>query len=121
MLRVPNWNDSCEEAVEPQIENIMTPLDPVTLAPATRRTATAPPYIDEDPNLAMVERGLEAAENETRDAVADLYESSALRSEEPGEALDDIDFGEAGEEQKATELAAMHEDWIPSEHEKRSL
>jgi hypothetical protein len=50
-----------------------------------------------------------------------LLQSSALRSEEPGEALDDIDFGEAGEDQASPELAAMHEDWIPSEDAKRSL
>lgn len=99
----------------------MTPLDPVTFVPPTRRSATAPPYIDEDPNIAMVERGLEAAENETRDAVADLYESSALRSEDPAEALDDIDFGESAEDQVSPELAAMHEDWIPSEDAKRNL
>lgn len=93
----------------------MTPLDLVTPVSPNRRSATAPPYIDEDPNLAMVEQGLEAAENETRDAVADLYESSALRSEEPGEALDDIDFGEAGEAQASSELAAMHEEGLRPE------
>ncbi len=98
----------------------MTPLDPVTSVSPTRRSATAPPYIDEDPNRAMVERGLEAAENETRDAVAELYESSALRSEDPAEALNDIDFEESAEDQEPTELAAMHEVWSPSEDAKRN-
>lgn len=99
----------------------MTPIDPVTPVSTTRRSATAPPYIDEDPNLTMVEQGLEAAENETRDAVAEAYESSALRSEESGETLDDIDFGEAAEDEASPELAAMHEEWIPSDDKGRLL
>ncbi len=99
------------------ILNTMTPFDPITPTPSNPRSATAPPYVDEDPNIALVEQGLEAAEDETRDAVADAYEAAAMRSDDPSEALDDIDFTEGEEESSAPELAAMHEDWIPSSEE----
>ncbi|MFT4176136.1 MAG: hypothetical protein QM627_05720 [Luteolibacter sp.] len=69
----------------------------------------APPYVDEDPNLAQVQRGLEAAESERRDAVTDDYEASARLSDDPEEALDDIDY-ERDEASGAPELSAIHED-----------
>lgn len=52
----------------------------------------APPYVDEDVNLGSVQDGMEAAENDTRDAVTDAYEANALQSESPEEELNDIDY-----------------------------
>lgn len=77
----------------------------------------APPYVDEDPDMEMVEQGLETAENETRDAVADAYEASARLSDEPQESLDDIDFTEGEEASTTPELAAMHVETIPTDDE----
>lgn len=88
----------------------MTPIDPVKSVAPSRRSPTAPPYVDEDPNQALVEQGLEAAEDETRDAVADAYEAGARESEDPAESMDDIDFTEAEESSVPPELAAMHEE-----------
>jgi hypothetical protein len=69
----------------------------------------APPYVDEDPNLALVEQGLNEAENETREAVADDYAESALLSDDPEAELNDIDFDEADDDLLAPEVSAMHE------------
>ena len=92
----------------------MTPIDPATPASADPRSPMAPPYVDENPNLALVEEGLDVAENEIRDAVADEYEAAARLSDEPEENLDDIDFTAAEDPSSATaELAAMHEEFIP--------
>ncbi|MCW1885947.1 hypothetical protein OKA04_14505 [Luteolibacter flavescens] len=74
----------------------------------------APPYVDEDANESMVEQGLETAENEVRDIVADSYEEGALESSESSELLDDIDYVEAEEdEDEAPELDAIHGDASP--------
>lgn len=88
----------------------MTPIDPAKSVPPTRRSATAPPYVDEDPNITLVEQGLELAEDETRDAVAEAYEEGARTSADPAESMDDIDFTEAEDSSIPPELAAMHED-----------
>ncbi|MEO5716516.1 MAG: hypothetical protein ABIT37_23765 [Luteolibacter sp.] len=72
----------------------------------------APPYIDEDPNLALVEEGLDAAEDDVREAVADDYEASAKLSDEEDEELDDIDFSDDDGSTTAPELAAIHEESI---------
>lgn len=55
----------------------------------------APPYADENVNEAATEQGLEAAENEIRDLVADTYEEAAKQSDDPETNLDDIDRTEA--------------------------
>ena len=78
--------------------------------PPSRRSATAPPYVDEDPNITLVEQGLEAAENEVRDAVADAYEATARNSSDAAEEMDDIDYTEAEDQSSTPELAAMHEE-----------
>ena len=93
----------------------MTPIDPAEGIPPTRKSATAPPYVDEEPNISLVEQGLEVAEDEIRNAVADAYEEGALQSAEAGESLDDIDYMETEDESVAPELAAMHEESIPEE------
>jgi hypothetical protein len=93
----------------------MTPIDPAQAVPPTRKSPTAPPYVDEEPNISLVEQGMEVAEDETRDAVADAYEASARLNQDPGESLDDIDYVEAEEDETAPELAAMHVETIPEE------
>ena len=70
----------------------------------------APPYVDEDVNADLVQRGLDEAEDETRELVADTYEASALESDEAMDALDDIDFTESEGISSIPELTAMHED-----------
>lgn len=87
----------------------MTPIDPVTIASQDPRSPMAPPYVDEDPNMELVEQGLDEAENETREAVADDYETSALLSDDPEGELNDIDFTESDEESESPEISAIHE------------
>jgi hypothetical protein len=65
----------------------------------------------------MVLQGLDEAEDETRDAVAAAYEQAALRSDEPEESLDDIDFTEGEQESAAPELAAMHLELVPEDED----
>jgi hypothetical protein len=86
----------------------MTPIDPVQLASEDPRPPMAPPYVDENPNLASVRQGMNVAENEKRKLVADEYESVARDLDNASEALDDIDrtLSEGGEE--APELDAIH-------------
>jgi hypothetical protein len=93
----------------------MTPIDPVQAVPPTRKSPTAPPYVDEEPNISLVEQGMEVAEDETRDAVADAYEASARLSDESADSLDDIDYVEAEESTMPPELSAMHVETIPEE------
>ena len=52
--------------------------------------------------------------------MAEVYETRALASDEQAESLDDVDFTEAEEESVAPELAAMHEEFIPSDDEEDS-
>lgn len=77
----------------------------------------APPYVDEDPELAMLQEGLDTAENEIRDAVADAYEARARLSDDPQAALDDIDYTEAEEPSVTPELAALHEESVSKAEE----
>jgi hypothetical protein len=95
----------------------MPPIDPVTLATASPLSATAPPYVNEEPNLTMVQQGLDLAEDETREAVTDAYEEGALLSDDPQESLDDIDYDGGGEEPGPPELTAIHEAFVGNEEE----
>lgn len=95
----------------------MPPINPVTLASASPLSATAPPYVNEEPNLSMVQQGLDLAEDEVREAVIDAYEEGALLSEEPQESLDDIDYDDGGVEQGPAELMAIHEAFVGTEEE----
>lgn len=88
----------------------MTPIDPAIFASADPRSPMAPPYVDDDVNVDLVQRGLDEAEDETREAVADAYEASAMASDDPVESLNDIDYNEAEELSITPELSAMHED-----------
>lgn len=89
--------------------NLM-PIDPVKPVSLSEQTPMAPPYVDEDVNLALVEEGMDVAENETRDTVADAYEATARLSDDPEEAMDDIDYTK-DDDQIARELDALHEDF----------
>ena len=91
----------------------MTPIDPVQTDQNEQRKSMAPPYVDENPNRALVEQGMDTAENEKRDAVIDIYETRALTSEDPSRALDDIEYGSNEGAAIPAEVAAMHEKKIP--------
>jgi hypothetical protein len=71
------------------------PKDPAQASAADPRSPFAPPFVDEDAENEMVQLGLDEAEDETREAVADAYQASALESAEPEESLNDIDFTES--------------------------
>lgn len=95
----------------------MTPIDPVTPAFASPMPSSAPPYVNEEPNLEMVQKGLDLAEDEVREAVTDAYEQGALLSEDPQESLDDIDYEEGGEQSGPAELTAIHEAYLQPDEE----
>jgi hypothetical protein len=95
----------------------MSAIKPVSPASADPRSPMAPPYVDEDPELAMLQEGLDTAENEIRDAVAEAYEARARLSDDPQAALDDIDYTEAEEPSVTPELAALHEEFVSKAEE----
>jgi hypothetical protein len=66
----------------------MTPIDPKETVPTNPKPPMAPPYADENPNRASVEDGLEVAENESRETVADAYEATAKEQGNEEELLD---------------------------------
>ena len=69
----------------------------------------APPYVDEDVNVDLVQQGMEIADSETRDTVADAYEATARLSDDPEEAFNDIDYSK-DDDSSSPELSAMHEE-----------
>jgi hypothetical protein len=83
----------------------MNPIDPKETTRPQDETPMAPPFVDENTEREAVERGLDVAENETRDAVTDIYEGAARRSDDPEESLDDIDY----EEEQARRKGPDHE------------
>ncbi len=91
------------------------PVDPTPHPVPDPRATFAPPFLDEDPDIELVQQGLDEAEDEAREAVAEAYQTSALLGDEPEESLDDIDFTEAEGESGAPEVNAIHEEWIPSD------
>ncbi|MES2661416.1 MAG: hypothetical protein V4689_22540 [Verrucomicrobiota bacterium] len=95
----------------------MTPIDSAIPACPDPKPPMAPPYVDENPNLELVEEGLAEADNETREAVADGYEADARLSNEPEEVLNDIDFATAEDESSDPEVDAIHEEFIPVDDE----
>ncbi|RYG95535.1 MAG: hypothetical protein EON58_13960 [Alphaproteobacteria bacterium] len=95
-----------------QLPFTMTPIDPVQTTSKDPRNSQAPPYVDENPNLALVQQGVDEAENEIREAVADDYEASARLSDEADEELDDIDFSSTDDQVDAPEVTAIHEESV---------
>jgi hypothetical protein len=97
---------------------IMTPQDPRRPLDSLR-SPMAPPYVDEDVEMTMVEQGLSVAEDEIRDAVADAYEERAKQSDDPEEALDDVDYDDEvlDDDPRGPEVAAIREEFIPDDDE----
>ena len=88
----------------------MMPLDPVQPASTENQNPMAPPYVNEDPDMEMLEKGLQVAENEKRDAVIDSYEDAALSSDDPQAELDDINYPKSDAASGNPELSAIKED-----------
>lgn len=82
------------------------PLDPVELATGESPRNT-PEYIDENPNRDLVLEGMEASEDEQRDAADELF------GEDPSLPVSD-DLDEL-EDDVAPEIAAIHLDRIPDD------
>lgn len=61
----------------------------------------------------MLEEGLETAENELRDAVADGYEAEARASTDPEVALNDIDYTEAEDDETIPDDTALEVRYFP--------
>lgn len=78
----------------------MNPIDPRKPPLQSDDAPMAPPFVDENPEIDLVRQGLDVAEDEIRDAVADAYEADALRSDDPEESLDDIDYAEGQAERE---------------------
>jgi hypothetical protein len=68
----------------------------------------APPYVDDNPNLESVRQGMDLAEDEKREMIADGYETIARGSNDAEAALDDIDRTLEDGGDTAPELGAMH-------------
>ncbi|MFD2256422.1 hypothetical protein ACFSSA_07035 [Luteolibacter algae] len=86
----------------------MCPIDPVETSDKQNQAPMSPPYIDDDVNQTLTEQGLQAAENEKRDAVISEYEKQASTSDEPEETLDDIEYPDGTETKQSPEISAMH-------------
>lgn len=108
------WNTPCVTAGEPPTpRHDMYPLDPVEPAAVQSESPMAPPYVDENPNVDLVEQGMRVAENEKRDAVTGAYENEAAASDEPEEALDAIMYPEGSAKAGDPELSAVKVDSTP--------
>jgi hypothetical protein len=90
--------------------NKMSPIDPVRKGDPSPPAPMAPFLADDNLELGEVEAGMEAAENDTRDALVDIYVNDALISEDPEEALDDIDYSLSDGAAVPPELDAIHGD-----------
>ncbi len=71
-------------------EDAIPPFDPVKPIPAKWKPA-APPYADENPSKALVEQGMEVAEDERREAAAEKYEAQVRAETTPAESTGAID------------------------------
>lgn len=72
----------------------------------------APFFTDDSLDMGEVEAGMEAAENDTRDALTDEYETRARMSDDPEEELDDIDYTLSDGGGTAPELDAIHDELV---------
>jgi len=85
------------------------PIDPVTAVSPSDSSPMAPPYDYEDINVDLVRQGMDIADSETRDTVADAYEATARLSDDPEEALNDIDYSK-DDNSSSPELSAIHQE-----------
>ncbi len=88
---------------------LMTPIDPKEPASPDSKSPMVPPYVDENPNLASVEDGLEVAENEVRETVADAYEATAKEEGNEEELLDSQELMDESPASDAPEISAIRE------------
>lgn len=84
--------------------NSIMPLDPIELDHGDSPQNT-PPFIDENPERDLVQQGLDASEDELRDAADDEF---GVDPDAP--LLDDIGDEDAD---LAPEVVAIHEDRVP--------
>ena len=87
----------------------MAPIDPAETTKKQNESQMAPPYVDDDLNMELTERGMRVAENEKRDAVTGRDEAGAAESPESEAALDDIAYPEGDAEAVSPEQSAMRE------------
>lgn len=100
------WNAACEG-------NHMPPIDPVKPIHGPDRSSMSPTFDeDEDVNLSLVEEGMEVADDETRDAVKDAYESLAREGDDPKEELAEIELPDGESDWRGQEVAAIHQEEI---------
>lgn len=85
----------------------MTPIDPKETVPSDPKPPMAPPYTDENPNRASVEDGLEVAEDESRETVADAYEATAKEEGNEEELLDSQELTDESSPTNAPETSAI--------------
>lgn len=85
----------------------MTPIDPKETVPSDPKPPMAAPYVDENPNRASVENGLEVAENEARETVADAYEATANEEGNEEELLDSQELTDKSPVTEAPETSAI--------------
>jgi hypothetical protein len=85
----------------------MTPIDPKETVPSNPKSPMAPPYADENPNRASVEDGLEVAENESREAMADAYEATAKEEGNEEELLESQELTDEPPAADAPETSAI--------------
>lgn len=86
---------------------VMTPIDPKETASSDPKPPMAPPYVDENPNRASVEDGLEVAENESRETVADAYEATAKEDGNEQELLESQEMTDDPPAKGAPEISAI--------------
>jgi hypothetical protein len=72
----------------------------------------SPELTDENEDISEVVAGMEAAENEIRDLVAQGYEEQALDSDQVEDELADIDYTLGDSASDAPEVNAIHEQFI---------
>lgn len=88
----------------------MSNIDPVKRVKPSAPAPMAPMSGEDRLEMSEVEAGMEAAENDTRDVIQDLYEAAALVSDDPDEALDDIDYTLSDGGDITPELSAIHDE-----------
>ena len=106
---MPSWNGTCESFFKSP-STAMCPIDPASTVPAGDRSPMDNPFDEGDPDLTLVEQGMDVADDEMRDAVTDAYEEDAVEDEEAEDSLNDIDYTpDEDDSDRAPEVEAMHE------------